>query len=479
MKASFLRVLLGSFFLFGTFTVAASVSPYLPVKLNPTFELEIERLVTLTGYPALKKPYHIATIVKYLDQVQDDYPVLHGRINRYIKRFKKPLALTHAEFEIRASDSNSKTLKNSRGYSTDSNMNTEFTGFWQANHYFIANLGGGYSDEQGFIPFGSFVSFGHKYLQVDVGYREHWLSPLQGSSQLVSTQAKPMLGVTLSNVQPLTDWNVMYELGFGQLDTVDGIASNDTISRGKPNLLTMHLSMQLTDWWTLSGNRTMQFGGDSGTVGLSEVWHAAIDSVSSNNCDSASDFQDCDQEFGNQQASVASRMDLNWGATPFSLIVEVAGEVDNDFKAYQLGNKAYSVGLFIPYLSPTESLNLTAQYVEDAWYSHHLYTNGYSNDKHVMGHWWGDEKRVNDSIGAKIFSVAYSKDFESSQLRLEYQTIKNEYSDSAAVSDYQRGHYVQVDYNWQYENHFLGLHLYTGKDLMGETFSSLAFSKQW
>lgn len=461
--------------------VNAAVSPYLPLKQNSAIELEIDRLVTITGYPVLKKPYHIASLVGYLEKVKDSHPGLYNRIKRYIKRYDTTLGLTHFQSQLRVSSSNEKSLHNARGLTTKSRLDIQATGFWQPNEYLIVNAGGSYSDEEKFEGYGSFISVGGRYLQADIGYREHWLSPLQGSSQMVSTQAIPMLGITLSNVEPITDWNIMYELGFGQLETVDGIVFDGKTSEGEPGHLTMHLSAQLTDWWTVSGNRTMQFGGgDRGTVDLGEVWQAIIDPVSSDNCGGSSDLQDCNKEFGNQQASIASRMDLNWGDTPYSLIVEIAGEDTNDFKAYKLGNKAYSVGVFLPYLSPTESMNFTVQYIEDAWYSHHLYQKGLSNGGHVMGHWWGDEKRVNDVIGAKVFSVGYTKDFGySSQLRLEYHTINNEYSETIGTHDYERGHYLKADYQWIYKGHFLGLHLYSGTDLYGKSFNSLSFSKQW
>lgn len=462
-------------------SVQAAVSPYLPLKQNSAFELEVERLVTITGYPALKKPYHIASLVSYLDKVKHSHPKLYQRINRYIERYKTTAGVTHFQSQLRLSDSNEKTLHNTRGVTSNSAFDLQASAFWQPSEYFIANVSGGYSEDDGFTPHGSFLSFGGSLMQVDLGYREHWLSPLQGSSQLVSTHAKPMLGVTLSNVQPLSDWNIMYELAFGRLDTVDDIYFNDMPSTGKPGYLAMHASIQLTDWWTVSGSRTMQFGGGArGKVGLSEVWQAIIDPVSSDNCGSLSDLQDCQQEFGNQQAALASRMDLNVLDTPFSLLIEVAGEDTNDYKAYKLGNKAYSLGLFIPYLSPDESLGVTAQYIEDAWYSHHIYRQGLRNDGHVIGHWWGDEKRVNDGIGAKIISVDYSKEFEdNSQLRLEYHTIENTYSESTAVVNYKRGHYFKADYQWVYRGQFLGLHWYGGKDVNGESFNSISFSKQW
>lgn len=478
------KKLIGLFLIMWAYTATAKaggVSPYLPLKLNPVLELELERLLSITGYPALKKPYHIATVNQYLVHVKDTYPQLHGRINRYIKRYKQRAAITHFKSEVRVSNSNEKTLPNSRGRSTDNDFYIEGAAFAQLNKYVIANIAGGYSDSDTKLNFGNFISVGTEYFQADFGYREHWLSPLQDSAQIISTQAVPMLGVTLSNVKPLTDYHIMYELGFGTLEKVDGIVFDGKTSAGRPGFLTMHLSAKPTNWWTISGSRTMQFsGGERGKVGLSKIWDAIIDPVNTDNCGGQSSLQDCNEELGNQQAALGNRFDLMWGDTPYSLYFEVAGEDSANFNNYQLGNVAYSLGLFIPYLSDDESLNITVQSIEDAWYVHHLYRKGYSNDGHKMGHWWGDEKRANDGIGARILSVQYTNDFTNdSHLSLKYHTVNNAFSESNAAVNYERGHYLQLDYNWQYKTHFLGLHLYMGKDVQGDSFSSVGISKTW
>ncbi len=481
MKTRLKKILLSAGLFTSSFNLMAGVSPYLPLKQNPVFELEVERLVAITKAPTLKKPYHVVTILNQLEKVKDTHPQLYERINRYIKRYKNNYNITHAKAEVRVSNSTDKTLQNARGYSTDSNVYADFSAFWQPSQHFGVSVGGGYANKESYLNFGNYFYFGGEYLQIDVGYREHWLSPLQESSQLISTQAKPMLGMTLSNVKPITDFNIMYELGFGKLEEVDGIVFEDTTSTGQPGFLTMHGSIQPFDWWTLSVNRTMQFsGGDRGNVNFKDIWQAIIDPVSSDNCGGQSSLVDCNQEFGNQQASIVNQFNVSLWDKHYQISFEVAGEDTNDYSNYKLGNKAYSLSVFIPYLSETESLNITAQLIEDAWYTHHLYRHGYSNDGHKMGHWWGDEKGANDNIGANIFGIAYTKDLtKGSRIGVKYNTIENKYSESTAANNYERGHYVQVDYNWTYQSMLLGIQLYTGKDVDGEFFSSLAFSTTW
>ena len=68
---------------------ADGVSPYLPLKTDPLIELEIERLASISRMPILSKPFHIVTVVSYLNKIKDSHPQLYNRIFAYIKRYKK------------------------------------------------------------------------------------------------------------------------------------------------------------------------------------------------------------------------------------------------------------------------------------------------------------------------------------------------------------------------------------------------------
>ena len=70
---------------------ADGISPYLPLKTDPLFELELERLASITDLPVMSKPYHAATINNYLQAVKESHPTLYKRINTYLKRYKKKI----------------------------------------------------------------------------------------------------------------------------------------------------------------------------------------------------------------------------------------------------------------------------------------------------------------------------------------------------------------------------------------------------
>lgn len=458
---------------------AKGPSPYLPLQADPLIELEVNRLATLAKLPILTKPYHAATVNRYLKNIVDSYPTLYKRISTYLKRYKKDAALTHASIQLSYANADDIPLANQRGQMTDANYQASFSGFWQANQYLIINGGGRYYEDGDYMRTNTFISVGIDYFQVDIGYRERWVSPFQEGAVLLSTQAKPPLTVTMSNPTLITDFNIKYEMSFGLLDEQDGIRfdrDKPAIS-GEPALLIMHLSAQPFDWWTIGFNRTLMFGGDE-KVTLSDIWQGIIDPVNSDNCGGhGTALQDCTQELGNQQASISNKFDLNWFDMPFSLYYEYAGEDTNNYTNYQLSNLANSFGVFFPYLNETMSLNIEFTTFQKAWYTHHIYGEGYSNDEVKMGHWWGSMKDPKDGIGGESGSVRFDwQNSNNSQVSMLYRTAN---FNNSSFADYQQAHEIELKYTTVMESGFLGLTLYLGKNNYGEDFIQTSLSYHW
>ncbi|MET1253614.1 capsule assembly Wzi family protein [Aliikangiella maris] len=469
--------------LISTSQIAVASQHYLPIKTDPLFELELEKLASVAQMPTMSKPYHLDTLVGYLDKIRISHPQLYQRISQYISRYKSTYNITQLSAEIAYSDVDFKNLPNRRGQDSDSEFTGVVAGYFQLNEYFNLSLGGTiYNGSGGIIPNHSYLSFSNDYLQIDVGYKEIWLSPFQESAMLLSTNAKPIARFNISSPTPWTDYQIRYDVSFGKLEEMEGIRFGEERKSGEPGFLTMHFSLQPFDWWTIGATRTMMFGGGDRDVDLGDVWNAIIDPVNSDNCGGESELQNCKEEFGNQQASISNKFDFYWGM-PISIYTELAGEDTNNFKAYKLGNKAYNIGVFLPYLTEKSSALLEYQYIENAWYVHHLYAEGYRNDKHSMGHWWGDEKLINDGIGARITTLRYNWEY-SADLHLDFKlsTFKNINLSDEAPSDeskYERATEWTIGFNqieptsiWRYE-------LYFGQDNFGEDFARFAVKYSW
>jgi len=458
---------------------AKGVSPYLPLQVDPLIELELNRLASLAKLPVLTKPYHTATVNRYLEKIVDSHPTLYMRITTYLKRYKKKAAITHAVGQLNYANTENIALPNQRGQMANATYQASFNGFWQVNQYLIINGGGRYYEGGNYLKTNTFVSFGLDVLQVDIGYREHWLSPFQEAAVLLSTQAKPPLSVTISNPTLITDYNIKYEMSVSILDEHDGIQfdRDEPAVSGKPALLTMHVSIQPFDWWTIGFNRTLMFGGDE-KVTLSDIWNAIIDPVNNDNCGGdGTDLQDCSEEFGNQQASITNKFDLNWFNMPVSFYYEYAGEDTDNYSNYRLGNIAHSFGLFLPYLNENVSLNMELTTFQSHWYTHHIYDEGYSNDGVKMGHWWGTRKDPKDNVGGEAGSIRLDwQNSTESQISFLYRTAN---FNKSSFANYKQSHELELKYTRVINSGFLGLKFYLGKNNYGDNFIQTSLSYYW
>ncbi|MFT5812664.1 MAG: hypothetical protein ACI9VT_000400 [Psychroserpens sp.] len=151
--------------------------------------------------------------------------------------------VTHFSAQYTHSFKSNALLANQRGRSLDDSFKVTTSSFWQADEHIIFNGGGTFYNGEAILN-NTYISVGWDVFQIDIGYREHWLSPTQEAALLLSTQAKPALNLTISNPTLLNDWNIKYELSLGILEQQEGIRFGRDIVSGKPNLLSMHLSLQ-------------------------------------------------------------------------------------------------------------------------------------------------------------------------------------------------------------------------------------------
>ena len=365
---------------------AAGLSPYLPLNLSPEIEWQVERLLVLADEPVLTRPIRAATVMRALDKGCTSDPALCQRVRRYLARYMNGAGLTHASAEIAAAKDADVTLANARGAKASSNYNGSIAAYFQPTPYAIASVGAlAYEDD--IQPEGTYLSAGLDVMRVDIGYRPHWLSPMQNSSMLWSTQAPTIPSVTLSNDVPLTSWGFNYEMFVGQLSHSDHIAYQGAYTSGKPSVVGMHLSLRPLEWVSLGFNRSMQFGGGArGGKSVKDIFKAFFDPSGSDN--SREDLT-TDEEFGNQMASFTVRMTLP-EPFPMALYGEYAGEDTSRGQNWRLGNGALSLGVHLPELPGDLDLVYEFNQWQNGWYVHHIYQDGFANDGHVVGHWFGD-----------------------------------------------------------------------------------------
>lgn len=455
---------------------AGGVSPYLPMKLAPEIERQVERLMALADMPQITKPFRATDVQEALNRACSRSSTICQQVENYLDRYKKDIGFTHASASISYASEDQKFLPNQRGISTDSNYQVSAQGYWQPTSYFLVNAGAiAYDDD--IIPT-AYISFGYDFAQVDVGWREYWYSPFQDSAMLYSTNAQPSPSVAVSNNRPLTFLNFRYELFLAKLEETDGILFQGSRSSGRPLIAGFHVSFEPLQGWSLGINRMFQFGGDGRSDSLSDIIDAFFDP---SGADNRGDDLSVDDELGNQIASFTSRFNYT-GKFPFSVYMEYAGEDTSRSSNYRLGNAALSLGLFFPRV--TEDIDVTYEFSDwqNGWYENLIYANGYTNEGSVIGHWAGNERVFNesvfdDAIGAQVHTLAVNWGIgAASLLHATYRTVDNE--DHSSV-DYVRSHELQMRYSYGFRRFITGIDLYVGRTTLDNDFLQVGAFLRW
>lgn len=452
-------VLLATVLCLPEFAAARGVSPYLPLNLSPEIELQIEQVLIYAGRPVVRRPIPAAMVLDALPDACKVDEALCSRVRRYLRAYMGRYGVTHASIEAASTEDSDRTLPNQRGMSAEDSWLASVAAYYQPSDYALLQLGGvAYPDET--TATGSMLSLGWEYAQLDVGYRDHWWSPLTDSSMLISTQSRTMPGITLSNYTPLTKLGFQYEIFLAEASRIDGIAFDGGTTSGKPRFFGTQISIEPVRGWSLSASRILQYGGGERDDSLSGLWHAFFRPGSDNAVG----------EFGNQTAAVTSQFVFP-AAQPFAVYLQYAGEDGSRSEGWRLGNVSLSAGINVPRLWNRFDLTYEVSDWQDLWYLHHIYPGGQSNDGHVLGHWGGDDRAPLDAVGAQSHSlrIGWLPPF-GGRFELRYRTLANE--DYSAV-DYEREHDLALSYSRSTREFVYGAEVNVGRDVFGEDFARI------
>lgn len=449
----------------GTTAQARGVSPYLPLKLSPEIERQIERLMILAGEPVSSRPFAAASVLDALRKACDKDAQLCEDVKRYLEGYEKSAGLNHFSIAAAGASGASVPLPNRHGMASDSAYEVSAEGYWQPSAYFAVNAGViAYAGAS--VPTGSVISVGTEYAQLDVGYRDHWLSPMTDSAMLISTEAQTLPSVTLSNYTPLTRWHIRYEGFVAELSRSDRIVYSGGLTSGRPRLAGAHISIEPVPGWSLGFNRLMQYGGGArGGNSLRDLYHAFFNPSHYDNSNIAAGG------LGNQVASITSRF-LMPGRVPFAVYFEYAGEDTSTNSNFRLGNSALTAGLDIPHFAGNFELTFEAGEWQNGWYVHHIYLDGLTNEGNVIGHWGGDQRVVGDGVGARSLMLRLGWHGPSDTfIEGTYRTLQNQVYGAA---DYRRAQELELRYSRPWQQFYVGGELNAGRDVFGDRYSRIS-----
>ncbi len=199
------------------------------------------------------------------------------RVRRYLNAYMGRYAVSHAEHRGgRDARTRAARCRTVAGMSAEDAWTASLAAHYQPSDYVLLQLGGvAYPDET--MASGSFLSLGYEYAQLDIGYREHWWSPMTDSSMLIGTQARAMPGITLSNYTPMTKLGFRYEMFMAQHEprrrhrlrwTARPLAIRDCSA--------LQVSIDPVRGWTLSASRILQYGGGERDDSLSGLFDGVL-----------------------------------------------------------------------------------------------------------------------------------------------------------------------------------------------------------
>jgi len=440
------------------------VSPYLPVNLSPEMERQIEQVLILADQPVLTRPIAASRVYDALPAACKLDEALCASVRRYLNRFMHSSGITDASVEAGNATDETRPAPNQHGMDSDSVWQASARVYWQPSDYAMLTLGAVAYDGD-VTPTGSLLSVGFEFAQLDIGYRDFWLSPLMDSSMTLSTESATMPSVTLSNYTPLTRLGLRYQIFAAEMERSSNIVTDTGTTTGKPKLVGTSLSIEPVSGWAFGVNRALQFGGgERGGKSISDVFEAFFDPT---RYDNEASFG---EQFGNQVASITSSF-LYPGATPFAVNIEYAGEDTVRDRNYLLGNAALSVGIRWPVLFERFDLALEVTEWQNAWYVHPIYGDGLANNGHIIGHWAVDQRVLNDDVGGQsgMVRLGWRAPF-GGLAQLRYRTWQyEEYADN----DYSRGQELTLGYDRQFGEFTAGAEVIAGRDAFGEDYALL------
>ena len=455
---------------------ARGVTPYLPLNLDPDVENAVERVLILGDAPVMTRPIPAALVLRALPKAcRVDRPLCE-RVRRYLGRYMHTTAVEFTSVSLAVSSGHSDiTLPNLHGEKAQSPYEIAGAAYIQPNSYMLLNLGG--EAHQGrATPTGTFLSLGFDWAQLDIGWRDHWWSPMTDSSMLISTEAPTMPSITLSNYQPFTRLGLQYEIFVASMSQSSRIElTNGTLTRGHPKMGGLRFSLEPMSGWGLSAQRVIVWGGGAaGGESVSDVLQAFFNPSKAQ----ASGFNAGTRVVGKQEASISSRF-IFPGRVPFAVYFEYAGNDTALGRNYLLGKPDLSAGIDLPHIGP---FDVTYEFSSWApsWYVHSAssvetgYLDGITNYGDTIGHWFGDQRvlatptSLANAVGGQsdMLRIGWAPTF-GGYLQLQLRALANEAQTTYASYPYRNEYLGSLSYSHPWHGYAVGAEIDAGRDVFG------------
>jgi hypothetical protein len=459
---------------------ALGVTPYLPLNLDPDIETQVERVLILGDEPVMTRPIPAAMVLQALPKACKVDRPLCERVRHYLDRYMHTTGVEFTSVSLAATSGSSKVaLPNQHGEKAQSPYQVAAAGYLQPNSYMLLNVGGvAYQGRA--TPTGTMLSLGFDWAQLDIGWRDHWWSPMTDSAMLISTEAPTMPSITLSNYRPLTRLGLQYEVFVARMSESDRIelpltGPTQQYTRGYPKMGGIRLGIEPVSGWSLSVQRVLFWGGGAaGGQSLSNILQAFINPSKAQ----TSGFGKGTAVVGKQEASVTSRF-IFPGRVPFSVYAEYAGNDTLAGHSPLFGKGDLSVGIDFPRIGPF-SLTYEFDSWSPTWYVHTAtsvqtgYPDGLTNYGGNIGNWFGDQRvlatpnSLADQVGGQsnMLRLGWEPSF-GGLMQLQLRALANEANTLFASYPYKNEYLGSLRYSYPWKGYAVGAEVDAGRDVFG------------
>lgn len=461
---------------------ALGVTPYLPLNLDPDVEAQVERVLILGDQPVMTRPIPAALVLEALPKACKADRPLCEQVRHYLDRYMKTTGVEFTSLSAAATSGSSNiTLPNQHGQKAQSPYEIAAAAYLQPNSYMLLNVGGvAYQGRA--TPTGTMLSLGFDWAQLDIGWRDHWWSPMTDSAMLISTEAPTMPSVTLSNYRPLTRLGFQYEAFLARMSESDRIQlTNGTLTRGYPKMGGFRLGIEPVSGWAISAQRVLIWGGGAaGGQSVTDILKAFLHPGQAQ----TTGFGAGRAVVGKQEASLTSRF-IFPGRVPFSVYIEYAGNDTLSGHSPFFGKPDLSTGIDFPRIGPF-SLTYEIDSWAPTWYVHTFssvqtgYPDGITNYGANIGNWFGDQRvlaspsRIADGVGGQsnMLRIGWEPSF-GGLLQLQLRTLANEGRTLYATYPYKNEYLESLSYSYPWKGYSVGAEIDAGRDVFGIHYARL------
>ena len=267
-------------------------------------------------------------------------------------------------------------------------------------------------------------------IELTAGRQSLWWGPGFHGALLLTDNARPFDLIKLTNPKPVTlPWIFSY-IGPVKLTAFVTMLEEDR-DFANPYLGGLRLDLKPHPYVNIGIARVAMFGGAGRHVDAGVLW----DVITAGN-------ENVEGEPGNQLGSIDLKVVL-----PFKLQkVVIYGELAGEDEAGSLPSRvAYIAGAYLPGAFGFERLDLRVEYGQTyiekypgVWYSHHIYTSGYTYDNRIIGHHMGTDARdlfISAAYESVYGDLAFLFDLDSSGRAVKSKNRSAAVSWSRALSE--------------------------------------------